>query len=989
MAGSAEGSTAVEEKISSPIVANIPYPLLKKLGKQNIRKFLTERDAYVREIAERSVQGNGVIGRPVSLTFSVDPTLLLSLVELRLFGAEVPTVASVTDAVLLNWLEGHRDLKQDGLSATKVQAIVSRSLRINMMETDSEQRIIMLFTDYKSLLRIHGLSWLVEENTKLAVEHIIDALKPSILKKRIKDDLTLGHINLKKDFLGFMKHVIARAEHYADYEEPEKTSSPAVKTPAGTGPASDLSATNLTKVRVSPSPTDKLVKEGKGRAIPDCLNPDCSSKHYLKECTNTSQERKEELYFELAERRKRNGEQRATRQDTRTASAVSLSPQSGTSEKDTGGTTAKVVRDVSAIRQGRLKISFQSGVDAIALPDSGADDNVIPRSLVRSLEAKGVFVPLRTMETPVSVELAFQSPGLKTEVSQQAQLTVELHLAAGPLRLRNCKWLVVEHGMDEILLGRPLLEALGLNAQEHLSTVRHDFHNMDCSHVQSLQTGGKLTRLLLREPPIAGTTPVGGNKPHKANAFCPPELLDLQAGQQEGDSVTYGEQDTDPVEVPQLLDLPAPADDLDLAQSFAGMITVAKNNGLPDDILPILRLLLAEFSDIWSPSLQGGPPANLPPLSITLKPGATPVRVRLRRYSQEQREFLARFVAQLEAAGLVYRNPRAAWCAAPLLVPKPGPAQFRFTVDLRPVNRQTVPCSWPMPHVESELAKLCGSTCFATFDLSHGYWQLPLAPESQECQSFITPDGVYSPTRVLHGTTNAVTHMQSVLQGVFDPLAAHLLAWLDDLLLHASSAAHLLDYLRIFFTLCREFRLKLHPDKCVLYAKVIRWCGRLISAEGSKFDPRRIQGLLEMPHPVTGADLQQFTCAINWMRTAIPSFSTLVAPLHGLLEAVYRARGVAGPKRRQPASFSLMSDGRQNMPRHFISVNKLYRARLRSHILFAASASVFTQTHRRTTGPRLPRKSILPILTSRWWSNATNHLHSSRDLLRALCAGGP
>ena len=107
-----------------------------------------------------------------------------------------------------------------------------------------------------------------------------------------------------------------------------------------------------------------------------------------------------------------------------------------------------------------------------------------------------------------------------------------------------------------------------------------------------------------------------------------------------------------------------------------------------------------------------------------------------------------------------------------------------------------------MPHVESELSRLQSSKFFATFDLSHGYWQLPLATESQECQSFITPDGVYSPTRVLHGTTNAVTHIQAVLQEVFAPLSKNLLAWLDDLLLHASTLIQLFDHLSMFFTLC-------------------------------------------------------------------------------------------------------------------------------------------------------------------------------------------
>ena len=68
-----------------------------------------------------------------------------------------------------------------------------------------------------------------------------------------------------------------------------------------------------------------------------------------------------------------------------------------------------------------------------------------------------------------------------------------------------------------------------------------------------------------------------------------------------------------------------------------------------------------------------------------------------------------------------------------------------------------------MLNLEQELTKLTGASYFPTFDLSSGYWQLELDPASQELQSFITPDGIYSPTRVLHGTTNAVTHLQPSL----------------------------------------------------------------------------------------------------------------------------------------------------------------------------------------------------------------------------------
>jgi hypothetical protein len=132
------------------------------------------------------------------------------------------------------------------------------------------------------------------------------------------------------------------------------------------------------------------------------------------------------------------------------------------------------------------------------------------------------------------------------------------------------------------------------------------------------------------------------------------------------------------------------------------------------------------------------------------------VRVKFRRYPPAQREFLKHFVDELVHSGPAYRNPRATWCYAALLVPTPGPAIFRFTVDLGPVNKQILPCSWQMPHIESELARVHGSQFFATFDQIHGYWQLMLDPDSQECQSFLTPDGVFTPTRVLHGTSNAL-----------------------------------------------------------------------------------------------------------------------------------------------------------------------------------------------------------------------------------------
>ncbi len=70
-----------------------------------------------------------------------------------------------------------------------------------------------------------------------------------------------------------------------------------------------------------------------------------------------------------------------------------------------------------------------------------------------------------------------------------------------------------------------------------------------------------------------------------------------------------------------------------------------------------------------------------------------------------------------------------------------------------------------MPILENELHQLAGAKCYANFDLSYAYWQLALAKDSQECPWFITPQGVYTPTRVYMAHPMPSLTLQSALQG--------------------------------------------------------------------------------------------------------------------------------------------------------------------------------------------------------------------------------
>lgn len=86
------------------------------------------------------------------------------------------------------------------------------------------------------------------------------------------------------------------------------------------------------------------------------------------------------------------------------------------------------------------------------------------------------------------------------------------------------------------------------------------------------------------------------------------------------------------------------------------------------------------------------------------------------------------------------------------------------------------------------------------------------------------------------------------------------------------------------------------PKKCQIFATEVKWCGRIISAEGVKHCPDRVQGLIDMQPPQTAAELQQYLCATNWMRQSTQEYTRIAAPLYSTLE---RAAKIAGSRKNK------------------------------------------------------------------------------------------
>ncbi|KAG2773180.1 hypothetical protein PC129_g17227 [Phytophthora cactorum] len=328
--------------------------------------------------------------------------------------------------------------------------------------------------------------------------------------------------------------------------------------------------------------------------------------------------------------------------------------------------------------------------------------------------------------------------------------------------------------------------------------------------------------------------------------------VEQQLAQLAGPSLLEGEMDDFPVGdgLPERQANPEPA------TALVQLVERAVANGLPTEHAETVRELLAQYPDVWREGFGQDPPANVEPLQVTLRQDAVPFRSPPRKYAPLQVQFIREYVKSLVDNGLVEQNNASRWACAVVPVRKPGTKdKFRLTIDYRPVNRVTVPIAGTMPSVATTVDAFNGKNVFGRFDFTQGFWQLPLHKDSQEVFSFVTPDGVYTPTRVPQGAMDSALHFQSQVQTKLAPLIPHsALVWVDDvIILFAPTVDDFLQTLRAFFEIVHEANFKLNMDKSSLFELEILWCGRLVSSNAVRHDPARVSALAELPLPATVA----------------------------------------------------------------------------------------------------------------------------------------
>ena len=107
----------------------------------------------------------------------------------------------------------------------------------------------------------------------------------------------------------------------------------------------------------------------------------------------------------------------------------------------------------------------------------------------------------------------------------------------------------------------------------------------------------------------------------------------------------------------------------------------------------------------------------------------------------------------------------------------------------------------------------------------------------------------------------------------------------DDVLIVGSDASstgshdyHLIQVLNK----CLEIGLKLNPDKCIFKSMQVLFFRHLVTSDGLKPDPSKINAIANMPAPQNKTQLQPFVGLRNSLTCYIPHLTDVLSPLRAL-----------------------------------------------------------------------------------------------------------
>lgn len=260
-----------------------------------------------------------------------------------------------------------------------------------------------------------------------------------------------------------------------------------------------------------------------------------------------------------------------------------------------------------------------------------------------------------------------------------------------------------------------------------------------------------------------------------------------------------------------------------------------------------------------------------------------PIYSKIYRYPQVHEKEISKQIQDMLKQGIIaesnspYNSPL--WIV-PKKMDNSGQKKWRIVIDYRKLNEVSIDDKFPIPNIENILDKLGRAQYFTTLDLAKGFHQILVAEEDRPKTAFSTPLGHYEYIRMPFGLKNAPATFQRLMNSVLKEFINNIcVVYLDDILVFSTSLEEHIDSLKKIFNTLRKHNLKIQFDKCNFLAKETEYLGHVLTPEGVKPNPKKIDDIVKLHLPKTQKQIKSFLGVTGYYRKFIRDYAKVAHPM--------------------------------------------------------------------------------------------------------------
>ena len=274
---------------------------------------------------------------------------------------------------------------------------------------------------------------------------------------------------------------------------------------------------------------------------------------------------------------------------------------------------------------------------------------------------------------------------------------------------------------------------------------------------------------------------------------------------------------------------------------------------------------------------------------LDLYPNAKPKSMKPIRLVGERAAAEQEIVEDALARGWIEPCPASEWASNGFVVPKKEKGKWRLVVDYRQPNEANLPDAHPLPLIENMLENKSKHKIFTIVDLSKGFHQIPLHPESRAKTAMNLTGKRYQWRVMPMGIKNGPAIFQRVMDHVLQGLNCADV-YIDDIIIGSSGeteeellANHDRD-VRAVLNRLRQEELVASVSKTDFFVRSVELCGHVLENGTSRLAPGKSSALECWEKPDDVREIRGFLGLANYYSGYVQNYASIATPLIEMLK---------------------------------------------------------------------------------------------------------